>query len=220
MDAWVAAMGIDITTMVDGYPELTFYNEHTVEAHEKLKSLHLDNSGTLVLDNASNDFIAGTQLFFRGFIHSGQELRNMADDYGIIPLPKFNEEQENYRTVSANISSLLVVLSTVTDVDKVGATLELMAAESYKQVSPAYFDIVLKGKYSNAPQDADMYDLVLNSFAYNFGFCFSTKSLYEIGSLFRVLSNDLSQKYESKKIVYQESLDALVDKLDEISFMQ
>ena len=219
MDAWVAAMGIDITTMVDGYPELTFYNEHTVEAHEKLKTLHLNNPGTLVATNSDADFVAGSQLFTRGFIYSGQSFRNMSDDYGVLPLPKFNEEQENYRTLSANISSLVVVLSTVTDVDMVGSTLELMAAESYKQVTPAYFDIVLKGKYSDAPQDADMYDLIINSFTYNFGFCFSTKSLDGIGGLFRVLSNDLSQKYESNKVRYQTSLDALVDKLDEISFM-
>ena len=143
----------------------------------------------------------------------------MNDDYGILPLPKFAEEQAEYRTLSSNLSSLVVVLSTVTDLEMVGATLELMAAESYKQVTPAYFDIVLKGKYSDAPQDAEMYDLILNSFTYNFGFCFSTKSLDGIGSLFRVLSDDLSQKYESNKVKYETSLDTLVDKLDEISFM-
>lgn len=221
MDAWIAAMGIDITTMVDGYPELTFYNEHTVEAYEKLKTLHLGNPGTLVETNHNSvaDFIAGNQLFTRGFIHSGQELRAMNDDYGILPLPKFDEEQEEYRTLSSNLSSLVVVLSTVTDLEMVGSTLELMAAESYKQVTPAFFDIVLKGKYSDAPQDAEMYDLILNSFTYNFGFCFSTKSIEGIGSLFRVLSDDLSQRYESNKIKYQTALDALVDKLDEISFM-
>ena len=40
MDAWVTAMGISVTKMIDGYPELTFYDEHTVEAFEKLKALY------------------------------------------------------------------------------------------------------------------------------------------------------------------------------------
>lgn len=221
-DAWVTAMGIDITTMVDGYPELTFYSEHTVEAFEKLRKLHLENSGTLVGNGntPTEDFIAGNQLFTRQFVSSGAELRGMTDDYGIVPLPKFNEAQEEYRTIAANIASFVVVLSTVEDVEKVGATLELMAAEGYKQVTPAFFDTVLKGKYSDSPDDADMYDRILNSFSYNFGFCYSTVSLNGIGSLFRVLSDDLSQKYESNKIKYQTSLDELIDKLDEISFMQ
>ena len=221
MDAWVTAMGIDITTMVDGYPELTFYNEHTIEAYEKLKKLHLENAGTLVGggNTPMQHFIAGNQLFTRQFISSGKDMRNMADDYGVVPLPKFNAEQEEYRTIAANIASFVVVLSTVEDVEKVGATLELMAAESYKQVTPAYFDTVLKGKYSDSPDDAEMYDKILNSFTYNFGFCYSTVSLGGVGSLFRVLSNDLSQKYESNKIHYQTGLDQLIDKLDEISFM-
>ena len=219
-DAWVTAMGIDITTMVDGYPELTFYSEHAVEAFEKLKKLHLENPGTLVGNGntPTEDFIAGNQLFTRQFISSGSTLRSMRDDYGVLPLPKFNEEQENYRTIAANIASFVVVLSTVTETEKVGATLELMAAEGYKQVSPAFFDTVLKGKYSDSPDDAEMYDKILNSFTYNFGFCYSTVSLNGIGSLFRVLSSDLSQQYESNKIKYQTSLDDLVDKLDEISF--
>ena len=222
MDAWLAAMDISITTMVDGYPELSFYNEHTVEAHEKLRTLHLSNPGTLVGggNTPTEMFIAGKQLFTRQFISSGQSFRNMSDDYGVVPLPKYDEEQENYGTHAANIASLVVVLSTVTDVDKVGATLELMAAESYKQVTPAFFDTVLKGKYSDAPQDAEMYDTIINSLTYNFGFCYSTVSIGGVGSLFRVLSDDLSQKYEANKLMYQTNLDDLVDKLDEISFMQ
>ena len=221
-DAWVTAMGIDITTMVDGYPEITFYSEHTVEAFEKLKKLHLENPGTLVGNGnqPTEYFIAGNQLFTRQFISSGSDLRAMSDDYGVVPLPKFNEEQKDYRTIAANIASFVVVLSTVEDVEKVGATLELMGAEAYKQVTPAFFDTVLKGKYSDSPDDAEMYDKILNSFTYNFGFCYSTVSLNGIGSLFRVLSEDLSQLYESNKIKYQTSLDELVDKLDEISFMQ
>ena len=215
-------MGIDITTMVDGYPELTFYDEHTVEAFEALRKLHLENPGTIIGggNNPTNDFVAGKQLFTRQFLNSGKILRSMSDDYGVVPLPKFDEAQEEYRTVAANVASLVVVLSTVKDVDKVGATLELMAAESYKQVTPAFFDTVLKGKYSDSPDDAEMYDKILNSFTYNFGFCFSTISLGGVGSLFRELSKDLSQQYESNKVKYQTGLDDLVDKLDEISFMQ
>ena len=112
-----------------------------------------------------------------------------------------------------------MVLSTCTKTDLVGATIELMGAEAYKQVTPAYFEICLQGKYSDAPEDAAMFDRIINSFVYSFGFCYSTKSLNGIGSLFRKLDTDLAQTYESNKIKYQTSLDALIDKLDEISFM-
>ena len=134
-------------------------------------------------------------------------------------MPKFDKEQEDYHTTFGNASSLVVILSTCTATEKVGATLELMAAESYKQVTPAYFEICLQGKYSDEPEDAEMYDRIINSFVYSFGFCYSTKSLEGIGSLFRDLSKDLAQTYNANKTKYETALESLIDKLDDISFV-
>ena len=220
MDCWIPAMGISLTTMVDGYPELTFYNEHTVEAFEKVQGLYSNNPGTLRANGLSQtSFKNGNTFFLLGTLNSGSGFRDMQDDYGVLPIPKFDEEQEDYHTTFGNASSLVVVLSTCQDTEKVGATLELMAAESYKQVTPAYFEICLQGKYSDEPADAEMYDRIIKSFVYSFGFCYSTKSLSGIGSLFRDIDSDIAQKYEQNKIKYQTSLDELIDKLDEISFM-
>ena len=221
MDAWIPAMGISLTKMVDGYPELTFYDEHTVEAFEKIQTLYRSNPGSLCSDGkTATSFAIGNQLFMKGNLNSGESLRDMQDDYGVLPLPKFDELQEGYYTTFSNTASLVVVLSTCTATEKVGATLELMAAEAYKQVTPAYFEICLQGKYSDEPEDAEMYDKILNSFVFSFGFCYSTKSLDGIGSLFRFLDRDIAQQYESNRVKYQTALDDLIDKLDDISFVQ
>ena len=68
--------------------------------------------------------------------------------------------------------------------------------------------------YDNIPCDR-----IINSFVYSFGFCYSTKSLNGIGSLFRNLNNDLAQTYASNEIRYETALEELIDKLDEISFI-
>jgi hypothetical protein len=220
MDAWIPAMGIRLTTIIDGYPELTFYDEHTVEAFEKVKDFHLNNPGSLVSASApATSFNIGNQLFTRSNLNAGDKFRDMQDDYGVLPLPKFDEEQDDYYTTFDNTSSLIVVLSTCTATEKVGATLELMAAEAYKQVTPAYFEICLQGKYSDEPQDAAMYDRILKTFVFNFGFCYSTKSLDGMGSLFRNLTSDIAQTYEANKTKYQTALETLIDKRDEISFL-
>ena len=222
-DAWVPAMGIKVTTMVDGYPELTFYDEHTVEAFEKVKSLHDGNPGYLGTVTTTEDeytmFQNGRQLFAKVAFVKGELLRSMQDDYGVLPLPKFDEEQDDYHSLVNVAASLLVVLSTCNEPEKVGATLELMAAESYKQVTPAYFEVCLQGKYSDAPEDAEMYDRIINSFVFNFGQTYSTKSLSSVGGLFRDLSKDIAQTYEANKVKYETALEDLVSKLDEISFM-
>ncbi len=219
MDAWIPAMGISLTKMIDGYPQLTFYGEHTVAAFEKLQGLYNNNSGTLRATTSATKFTVGNQLFTKGNLNAGSGFRDMQDDYGVLPLPKFDTEQEDYYTTFDNAASLVVVLSTCNRTDLVGATLELMGAESYKQVTPAYFEICLQGKYSDAPEDAEMYDRIINSFVYSFGFCYSSKSLEGIGSLFRNLDADIAQKYESNKVKYENALNSLIDKLDEISFI-
>ena len=155
----------------------------------------------------------------RDKLNTGSTLRDMQDDYGVLPLPKFDTAQEDYYTTFDNTSSLVVVLSTCQNTEKVGATLELMAAEAYKQVTPAYFEICLQGKYADAPEDAEMYDRILKTFVFDFGFCYSSKSLEGVGGLFRDLTRDIAQVYEANKIKYETALETLIDKLDEVSYL-
>lgn len=221
-DSWVAAMGINITTMVNGQPELSFYSARTVEAFEKVRNLLGQNPGALAMGGATTStFENGYALFVRGELNKGSQLREMKDRYGVLPLPMFEENQDGgYRTVCTNNASLIAILSSLTSDRKelVGATLELMAAESYKQVTPAYYEIALKSKYSEDPSDAKMYDIILDSFTFSFGYCYSTESLGGVGSLFRNLTVDIAEKWDENDEVYEEKLQALIDGLDEAAF--
>ena len=146
----------------------------------------------------------------------------MENRYGVLPLPMYEENQEGgYHTVVWNGASITSIPSSLLDSRKelVGATLELMAAESYRQVRPAYCEVALKTKYSEDLQDSAMYDLIIDSFQFSFGFVYSTKSLGGIGSLFRDLSIDIAQKWDENDAVYQEKLIDLIDGLDEASFI-
>ena len=220
-DAWIAAMGINITTMVDGLPELSIYSERTVAAHEKVQELHADNPGTLAGDLQLTTFVNGNMLFSRELLNAGSGLRDVDFGYGVLPMPKFDVEQEAYGTFTWNNVSLISVLSScpADKMEMVGATLELMGAGSYKTVTPTYYEVTLKSKYSNSVDDAEMYDLILSSYKFSFGFCYSTVSLGEVGSLFRDMTWDLAQRYESNKTKYQSALETLIDKLDEVSFV-
>ena len=221
MDLWITAMGLRLTTLEDGIPVLSFYNERSIAAYEKVQNLYANNVGTLVgSGNNDSSFAAGMALFARGNLNSGSNFRDMAQPYGVVPLPKFDENQEAYYTSADDTVSLVVVLSS-TPVDKiemVGATLEHMAAESYKTVTPTYYEVVLKSKYSNDPRDAEMYDSILESFVYTFGFIYSALSIGNVGKLFRNLTLDFAQEYQANSSAYQTALEKLIDKLDELSF--
>ena len=222
MDIWLAAFDINITEKDDeGYPYLAIYNERTIDAFEKLKRLNRSNPGALGFQVArgETDFKNGNVLFSATSLNGCESLREMTQPYGALPFPMYDSEQEEYGTYPQNGCSLVVVLSTCEDTELIGATLELMAAESYRQVTPQYYEVCLKGKYSAAADDARMYDTIVESIKLDFGFIYASASIGTINGLFRNLDRDFAQTYEANKVRYETALETLVDKLDEISFM-
>lgn len=93
-------------------------------------------------------------------------LKNMEAPYGIIPIPKFDEAQKEYYSLAHDQFTVFgVVCSDLTAnmLDDLGAVLEAMAIESKRVVTPAYFEVALKGKYSKDPQSWEMLDKIANS---------------------------------------------------------
>ena len=227
-DAWIASCGINITTKVDGIPEFSFYSDRTIRAHEAVRRLSVTCPGTFAGGTRDlTTFTNGNVMFVRTNLNGGASWREMKDPYGILPLPMLEENQDGgYATTVNNTSSLIVILSSLPDEKKelVGASLELLAAESYKQVTPTYFEVAVKTKYAADQEDARMYDLIINSVRFSFGYCYSTESLrggkngLPIGALFRIINDDLALKYAENAEAYQENLDKLIDGLDEAAF--
>ena len=222
IDLWMAALGVDITLKdAEGYPYIAIYNERTVDAFEKLKRLNTENPGALGFKSPRTEttFINGNVLFASTFLGACEQYREMTASYGALPLPMYDKEQGHYATYPQNGCSLVTVLSTCQRNELIGATLELMAAESYRQVTPEYYGRCLKGKYSKDVDDARMYDLIVDGIKLDFGFIYASQSIGAINNLFRSVEGDIAQTYEANKLKYETALNALVDKLDEISFL-
>ena len=225
LDLWIAALGIDITRKdEEGYPYIAIYNERTVDAFEKFQRLNLSNPGSFVRTTpfgtrcTDTTFLNGNVLFIATNLMECENYRSMTTPYGALPLPMYDKEQGQYATYPQNGCSLITVLSTCQNTELIGATLELMAAESYRQVTPEYYGKCLKGKYSKTSDDARMYDKIVSGIKLDFGFI-NSKSLSGASTLFRSMGGDIAQTYEANKTVYETALNELIDKLDEVSFM-
>lgn len=92
------------------------------------------------------------------------DFRNM-ESYGILPMPKYDETQVNYYSHAHDQFAVYGIVSSVptTEIDDIGAVLECMAIEGYRTVTPAYFEVALKGKYSKDPQSWEMLDKIVNN---------------------------------------------------------
>lgn len=89
---------------------------------------------------------------------------------GILPLPKYDVQQENYAHV--NWGNNLLVPNTVRDYDMVGEVIELMSFYSGTLVLNKYYDEVLQLRVSEAPDDRDMVELVYDTIVFDPGIAF------------------------------------------------
>lgn len=234
VDGMQTALGIELTTRDnEGNLELTLNTQHYLDAYEKLYNFIYRNSGvgynptttTGYYGTMGNTYYASQKLFNRQCIFAfdilsdSNILRDFDDPYGILPLPKYDEAQSEYRTTPQDAYSLVSVTTTVSSPELVGAVLEVMGSESYRQVRPAYFEKTYKYKYLDAPDDAEMFDLVIDSISYDFGVV-NSNALSDPGQTFRKYmvqgTESVSSVLAATEKMHKKKLTAVLEKYQEL----
>lgn len=163
----------------DGIPELTLNNEHTIAVAEVIHKLYYENDGFLIassdyFNDEINMFLSNEMLFAPTCFRHADVLRSMESDYGIICMPKYSEDDE-YTTLVHDGTTVFVTPVTSKKTDMIGAICEAMAFYNYKTVTPAYYEVALKVKYSRDDMSSQMLDLISESAITNFGYAYASK---------------------------------------------
>lgn len=158
----------------EGMPVLDVDMERMTTLIEKVYALCFENPGCYVAagDKGSIAFEAFKEdralYTTMTMSHVRSELAEMESDFGILPFPKLNEAQSEYGTRVQDGLSLFAVPIDCQKVEAAGATMEAMAAENYRKVTPTVYDVAMKKKYSRDPESAAMIDLIQASVLINF----------------------------------------------------
>ena len=144
-----------------------------------------------------------------------EQLRDMESDYALLPLPKWNEEQDKYYTFVHDNYSIVGIPVSVKNPSMASAVMEAMAAESYRHVTPAYYDIVLNGKYIRDPNSAEMLDLAMEGIKLDFGWIYTLNLSQVTQGVFRdILYNNnasaVASTLKAKEMVTAKSLERLI----------
>ena len=209
----------------DGRPVIIFNNERTAAFAEWIHHF-LVTSDYVFIDDASDAHLVemfknGEALFSLGFFHQAEMLRDMEDDYAIIPYPKYDETQDTYLSLVHDHSIVFSLPATCTVFDEISAILEAMAYEGYRTVTPAYFEIALKNKYTRDSGELPMQildDIRVHSttdFAYVYNYALNGVALL-MRKITRSASPDFASKYAEVEEAAQVKLDELVTMLTEI----
>jgi hypothetical protein len=159
-----------------GMPKFDLLNDKCVEFANILYSLYFENEGTSKCwpggDAIENQeaFCNGKYLFqirqLNRLLTTG--MREMKDDFGVIPCPKWDENQEEYINL-IHSSSTTVCCPISADIDRVNnelsAVIEALASESYRKVYTAYYESALKSAYNRDDLSAQMIDIITGQHA-------------------------------------------------------
>jgi len=178
----------------EGYLDLTLNTMKTVDIYDAYFDL-TSQEGVLLCNNketrGAGVFEQGRALFTDGSLGSAKTKRNMEDDFGIVPLPKFEYDDE-YATVTNGMANLMVMPITVEDESRTGAIIEALCAIGSRDVLPAFYDQSLKTKFSRDNESEVMIDIIKDSLVYDVGY--ATGAFNYIGN---VLANKESPDFSS-----------------------
>ncbi len=218
---WVGAgfqtMALDDT----GTPKLYINEEAFVNFFEKVFQITYDNGakyngsdrdGTSDVPEASRElFQEGKLLFIDCSLFWVGALRDMEMDFGIIPYPKRDESQANYH---ARVSYYMppVLPATNQNLDMTGAVLELTNYLAKQEVTPAYYDVMLKGKVSRDEESVAMLDLIFANRVIDLGdtlYCAEIRDGF-MASLYANNQRDLVSTYTKQEKVLNKKIQQLM----------
>ena len=122
-------------------------------------------------------FMQGKSLFLCEVLGHAKTLRDMEDNFGIIPTPKYDETQENYNTFIARSAQTLMVPVTNRELSRTAVILENLGAESFKSLRPAYYDVQLSGKTARDADSLEMLDIIFDGRRYEMAYIFGANTI-------------------------------------------
>jgi hypothetical protein len=158
-------------------------------------------------------FEENRSMFLPELLGNAQALRSMDTDFGIIPYPKWDEQQKDYLTTSVAYFSMFCVPTTVQNFDMTGIITEALCVESYKKVIPAFYEIALKSKYSRDDESAEMIDIIRSGLTFDFGKVYVTELAYSMNILRELMSNkknNFVSTFEKNEKQYDRALEKVL----------
>lgn len=164
-------------------------------------------------------FEAGRALFDFNGMHAVPNLRAMDTEFGILPIPLYEETQESYHHIANSyVTPFTCIPTTSSDLSRTGTIIDAFARKGGELITPAYYDVSLKGKYTRDEESREILDLVFstmvwdNAFYYNYG---------EVGVIIDQMvsskNTNFVSSYEKKENTIKKALDDYIAKIAELA---
>lgn len=153
--------------IIDKIYDLTRLDNKTIDAHDHLTEPPYSTGEGFASTVA---FKQDRCIFYLSNAANIIGLREMDSDFGVLPTPKYDSSQKDYYSYVYHGAALYVIPVMNKRTAFTGFALEALAAESYKTVTPAYYEQTLKRKSQRDADSWDMLDIVFRNRLWDLGY--------------------------------------------------
>ncbi len=170
------ACNANFVTIVDGTPELNYSAEKVTDIYTKIYKIIVEQNSYFVTDlnlyaTSYDVFTEGRAMFCDITLSKiSTFLSEMTDPYGILPMPKYDENQPEYLSFVNGSSAMVMVAKTEADTEFVGTVIEAMATCNYDRVTPKLFQVITKLQAAQDPDSSSMVDYIVRNRIFDLGY--------------------------------------------------
>ena len=221
-DAFLTAFGIDmLAKTADGGLEIAWDPDKVSSAIDYNIALLSETNGTYTESDDTrqiNKFTNDEALFWLFYIYPSAEvntaLRSMSSGYGLLPLPKYDLNQQNYYTTAQDAYSTMSIMATSKHLSGVGTVFEEWNYRSYMDILPVYCEVIMKTRYLVDAESGMIFDLIRNSIKFDTGMIYGSE-IDNIGTFTRSIvrsgNNTFASKYKVQQKVYENKIKQLLN---------
>ncbi len=160
-------------------------------------------------------FKNGRALMLSAQLKAANNYRDMEDTYGIVPVPKWDESQENYSHLRT-FSYLMVVPVTNQKPHETGIIMDAMSYMTYKNIMPYFYEGRLSQKMLRNDESIEMLNIIRDTRHYDLGTVYGTYNDFsnKISEIINSKSTDFASMVASFKPTIEGNLQKLMDAMN------
>ncbi len=204
----------------DDYPVINYQSEKLVDVYTKIYNLINDNQANYSKEDHEQTwkvFIEG-RAYFCGitFQKIGTFLRNMENDFGVMPIPKYDESQEKYMTNVSPACTFAMIARTTEDTHFAGTIVEALAAASYDTITPTLYDVIAGVKNVRDEESPEVMNMIIRNRIFDPACLYYLDGYMFVRDLLVANSPDVVSHMTSLESAAQAKLDSLIDAYEKI----
>jgi len=153
-------------------PYLTTNTEHFISRFhamfDVLQEGWLFDGNTRGMGRPEHIFLENRALFWTELMNWANTLRAMENDFGILPIPKYDEQQP-YHIAATGLPHVMCIPVTTENQERTGVILEALNAESRLTTLTVYYDTMLLNQVARDVESGEMLEIIFANKVYETG---------------------------------------------------